>query len=106
MRAARTDGNHQAVIRALRSAGIAARSLAGVGDGFPDLIAGFRGVNVLLEVKDGTKFPADRKLTKAEEEFIASWPGPVVVVLSPEEAVRAVVEAARSRDAVPAGRRD
>jgi hypothetical protein len=95
VRGARTDANQQAVVAALRGAGIAVRVTSSVGQGFPDLIAAFRGVTVLLEVKDGSKTPGDRPLTVAETEFIATWPGLVYVVLSPEEAVRVVVEAAR-----------
>jgi hypothetical protein len=94
-RAAKVDGNHGDVVAALRKVGIAARSTATIGEGFPDLLAGFRGVNVLLEIKDSTKPPSARKLTKAEEDFIATWPGPVYVVTSAEEAVRVVVETAR-----------
>jgi hypothetical protein len=100
VKAARTDANHAETVKALRQAGIAARSTAMVGDGFPDVVAGFRGVNVLLEVKDGSKTPGNRPLTTAEAEFLASWPGPVFVVLSPEEAVRVVVECARERDPI------
>jgi Holliday junction resolvase len=95
MRAARTDGNHQEIMRELRKAGIAVRSLAAMGDGLPDLLCAFREVTVLLEVKDGALPPSERKLTAAEIEFFATWPGKAYVVTSPEEAVRVVVEAAR-----------
>lgn len=98
-RAPRTDANQTEVVKALRAAGIAVRVLARMGEGLPDLIAGLRGVNVLLEVKPGDKPPSARRLTKAETEFIASWPGPVYVVTSGEEAVRVVVEAARPQEA-------
>jgi Holliday junction resolvase len=95
-RAAHVDGNHAAVMQALRNAGIAARSLAGVGNDFPDVIAAFRGVNVLLEVKNpDSDRGAPSKLTKEQLEFIESWPGPAYVVWSPKEAVDVVIEAAR-----------
>ena len=93
-RAARTDGNHADVVKALRGAGMAVRSMAGVGQGFPDLLVAFRDTLVLLEVKDGSLPPSERKLTQQEAEFIAAWPK-TYVVTSPEEAVNAVVEAAR-----------
>lgn len=96
-RAAKVDGNHGDVVKALRDVGVAVKSLASVGGGMPDLLCGLRGINVLLEVKDGSKPPSERRLTAAEAEFIATWPGPVYVVTSPEEAVRVVVEAARPR---------
>ncbi len=93
-RAAKVDGNHAEVVQALRQAGIAVRSMAGVGDGFPDLLCAFRDTLVLLEVKDGSLPPSERKLTRQEAEFIAAWPK-TYVVTSGEEAVEVVVEAAR-----------
>lgn len=96
-RAARVDGNHADVVAALRGAGIQVVSTAAMGKGFPDLLCAFRGLLVLLEVKDGTLPPSARALTKQEQEFIAAWPRSYVVT-SAEEAVRVVVEAARPRD--------
>lgn len=97
-RAAHIDANHQQVVAALRKVGATTLSLAAVGKGCPDLIAGFRGVNVLLEVKNPA---ADRgsptRLTPDEQTFHDGWGGQVTVVTSAEEAVRIVVEAARPR---------
>lgn len=90
-RAARVDGNHDEVLEALRRVGAKAVYLR-----TPiDLLVGFRGVNVLLELKDGRLPPSHRQLTADERDFIATWPGTVYVVTSPEEAVLRVVEAAR-----------
>lgn len=102
-RAAKVDGNHGAVVKALRDAGIAVKSLASVGGGMPDLLWALRDVTGLMEVKDGSKPPSERQLTKAEAEFIATWPGLVFVVKSPQEAVECVVEAARPRGQYEAG---
>lgn len=96
----RTDGNHSDVIKALRDASIGAASIAAVGGGVPDIIAGYRDLNVLLEVKDGNKPASERKLTKAEEDWHATWPGQRAVVNSPEEAVLAVLEHARKMGVV------
>ena len=93
-RAAKVDGNHGEVVEALRKAGIAVRSMAMVGQGFPDLLCAFRDTLVLLEVKDGSLPPSARALTKQEAEFIAAWPK-TYVVTSPQEAIAVVVEAAR-----------
>lgn len=90
-RAARTDGNHADVVAALRGIGAAAWYLREP----VDLLVGFRGINLLLEIKDGTKPPSERALTAKEAEFIATWPGQRAVVLSAEEAVAVVLEAAR-----------
>jgi len=94
-RAARTDANHEAIVRALRKVGATAISLAAIGKGCPDVLAGFRGRNLLLEIKDGAKPPSERKLTSDQVAFHESWAGQVVVVTSVEEAVRVVVESAR-----------
>lgn len=86
----RVDGNHAAVMDALRSAAMKPLSLASVGDGCPDILVGFRGVLCLLEVKDGSKSPSARTLTAAEQKFKDEWPGHYALVTSPEEAVIAV----------------
>jgi hypothetical protein len=89
-RAARVDGNHDAIVTALRAAGASVQSLAAVGQGTPDLLAGFRGANFVLECKDGAKTPGNRPLTDDQKEWIAKWRGSVVVVLSTDEALRAI----------------
>ncbi len=100
-RAAHIDANHAAIVKALRMAGIGVKSLAAVGKGIPDLLCGFRGINVLLEVKNPH---AERgaaqgmALTEDEREFHETWPGQVRVVTSADEAVRVVVEAARPQE--------
>lgn len=93
------DGNHQAVVDALRKAGVWVLSLASVGKGCPDLLVAFRNTFCLLEVKDGSKFPSERLPSKALLEFISTCPGPVYVVSSPAEAVSMAIEAARPRSA-------
>lgn len=86
----RNDSNHEQIVSALRKAGIAVKSLSAVGDGMPDLLCSFRKTTLLLEVKS-----PGGKLRLSQLEFIANWPGIVKVVTTPEEAVLAVVEAAR-----------
>jgi len=95
MRAARTDGNHQDIVRALYAAGMKAQSLAAVGQGFPDLCVGFRGLTLLLEVKDSAQPPNKRALTAAERDWHNTWPGHVAIVETPESAIKAVVEHAK-----------
>lgn len=55
----RIDGNQAQIVRALRQVGATVLSLADMGDGCPDLLVGFRGFNILLEVKDGSASPSD-----------------------------------------------
>ena len=89
-RAARVDANHHAIVQCLRSVGAHVESLAAVGGGIPDLLVGFRGRNWLLEVKDGRRPPSERRLNPAQQAWHAVWAGHVVVVRSPEEALRAI----------------
>lgn len=85
--AGKVDANHAEVISALRKAGISAVSIAQVGGGVPDIIAGWRDVTVLLEVKSGRE-----QLNAAERAWHESWGGQVAVVWTPEQAVLAVIQ--------------
>lgn len=89
-RAARVDDNQAAIVKALRSVGASVQVLSSVGEGVPDLLAGRRGVNYLLEVKDGDKPLSAQKLTEAQEHWHQSWAGEVRTVRSVGEALRAV----------------
>lgn len=87
--AGKVDGNHNAIVDALRDHGICAQSIATVGGGCPDIIAGFRGVNVLLEAKMPGKAP-----NVNEKEWALRWAGQYAIVDSPEAAIDAVLRAA------------
>ena len=80
--AARTDAVQGPIIRALEQVpGVKVYYLK-----LPvDLCVGFMGKNYLLEVKG-----QHGRLTKLQEEFIATWPGQVAVVRSPIEALNAI----------------
>lgn len=69
-RAARVDANQAAIAEALRSCGATVQLIHTVGKGCPDLLVGFGGINLLLEVKDGSKPPSKRKLTPDESEEV------------------------------------
>jgi hypothetical protein len=81
------DDNQAQVVAALRKAGATVQPLHTIGKGCPDLLVGFRQVNLLLEVKDGQKPPSARKLTPDEKAWIGSWRAPVYIVNSPEQAL-------------------
>ena len=89
-RAARVDANQDAVVSALRAAGASVQSLAAVGKGVPDLLVAIRGVNLLMEVKDGAKPPSARLLTEDQLKWHGAWNGPVSIVDGPESALRAI----------------
>jgi len=89
MRAARIDANHEQVVSALRAAGASVQSLAGVGQGVPDLLVGFQGKTLLMEIKDGRKTPSERRLTDAQLKWHGGWRGgPLAVVDGVDAALR------------------
>ncbi|NBS67728.1 hypothetical protein EBT31_02295 [bacterium] len=79
-RAARVDDNQEQIVKALRSIGATVRVVT-QGNGLPDLLVGYRGQTVLMEVKDGKKPPSARKLTEAEQKFFDEWRGGLLVVV-------------------------
>ena len=83
MRRAKVDLNQTAVVAALRTVGATVQHLHAVGQGCPDIAAGFRGKTLLFEIKDGPK----AKLTPAQDEWHAAWRGHVEVVTSVEDAL-------------------
>ena len=91
MRAARVDQNHDQVVTALRAAGATVQSLAGVGKGVPDLLVGYKGQTMLMEVKDGFKAPSARLLTEDQIRWHGIWKGgSLAVVDSPDAALRMI----------------
>lgn len=87
---ARTDDNQNEIVQALRSVGASVAITSALGSGFVDIVAGYRGINYPIEIKDGSKPPSKRKLTPDEQEFHDLWRGAVIVVLSIDEALEAV----------------
>lgn len=87
MRAAKIDANQNEIVKALRQIGCSVQSLASVGKGVPDLLVGFRGVNFLIEVKDGSKPKSAQKLTADQIEWHNNWQGKVFVINSVDQAI-------------------
>ena len=89
MRAARIDANHEQVVSALRAAGASVQSLAGVGKGVPDLLVGFQGKTLLIEIKDGRKTPSERRLSDDQVRWHGAWRGgPLAIVDGVDAALR------------------
>ncbi len=87
-RAARTDENQKFIVEYLRQHHMEVQHLHSVGKGCPDLLVGYKGVNVLLEIKrDSTK-----KLTPDQIIWHHNWKGQVATVATNEEAFNAVME--------------
>ena len=82
-RAARADGNQKEIVEYIRKryeATVAHTHM--IGQGFPDIVIGYRGANYLVEIKDGSKSPSERALTKEESLWHAEWCGQVCIISS------------------------
>ena len=86
----RVDANQPDIVRDLRQVGASVAHTHMVGQGFPDIVVGFRGQNYLFEIKDGAKPPSKRKLTPDEEQWHLAWNGQVTVVKNINEALAAI----------------
>ena len=79
--ARRIDANQNDIVAALRACGAVVRVVT-QGDGIPDLLVGYRGYTLLLEVKDGSKPPSARTLSEAEQKFFYEWRGGIVAIVN------------------------
>jgi hypothetical protein len=89
-RAAKVDRTHAEIVKVFRQMGASVQDLSAVGKGCPDLLIGFRGVNVLAEIKDGELTEGHRQLTSDQKVWHGSWAGQVAVVKSVGEAAELV----------------
>ena len=82
-RAARVDANQAQTVSALRAAGANVWIL-----GLPvDLLVGYKGWTILMEVKDGPK----KRLTALQADFFENWSGSTLCrVDGPESALRMI----------------
>jgi hypothetical protein len=86
MRAKRVDSNQTQIVAALRQIpGVSVAVTSSLGEGYPDLNIGWKGMNYLIELKDGSKPPSERKLTGEEEKFKDKWKGQYAVCKNLEE---------------------
>lgn len=89
-RAAKVDATQAEIVSALKGAGATVQHLHSVGQGCPDLVAGYRGRNFLLECKPRIGSPSDRKLRPNQIEWHQGWKGQVAVVETPEAALAVI----------------
>jgi hypothetical protein len=65
--AARVDANQEQIVSALRAAGAYVWVI-----GLPvDILVGYKGKTILIEIKSGSK----KRLTKLQTEFFENWAG-------------------------------
>ena len=86
----RVDKNQKIIVEALEKAGCSVLSLADLGHGMPDVIAGIHGKNFLLEIKNPENGYGRRGLNPNQEKWHRAWRGHVAVVHSATEALAAV----------------
>ena len=82
---ARQDSNHAEIRQVFRDAGLSTLDLHQL-KGACDLLVGGLGCNILIEIKDGSRKPSERRLTPDEEKFHARWLGPLFIVETVEQA--------------------
>ncbi len=85
--ARRTDRNQAEIVAALRAAGASVQDLHEIGCGCPDILIGYGGVNLLMEIKA----PCGH-LLKSEWDWHQAWRGCVIIVRSVEDALDALDE--------------
>lgn len=89
-RKGRIDGNQERIVTALRDGGASVWITSSLGKGAPDLVAGYKKRNYLIEIKDGDQPMSRRKLTPDEVTFHDNWRGQIAVVENVEEALLVV----------------
>lgn len=100
----RVDENQPALVAEFRRLGCSVQHTHFYGDGFPDIIVGVAGFNLLVEIKNGKKPPSARKKTAFQGWWHLTWQGQAVIVKDEEE-VRQLVAAVRrfAREIVASG---
>lgn len=98
-RGGKPDANQEGLVKLARRLGATVRITSLVGFGFPDVVIGFRGINLMAEGKlpdtnplrpAKRKATKPRKLTKTEQnqaQFRAEWAGQVTVIESGADVV-------------------
>lgn len=89
-RAHKVDANQAEIIAAFRELGCSVHDCSGVGDGFPDLVVGLVGVNLLVECKTESGV-----LTPEQVRFMEEWRGVAYVIRSAQEARDLVIQTRR-----------
>ena len=84
---ARIDTNHREIVKALRDAGATVVSLAAMKHGCPDLLVGYAGLTLLMEIKRDSK----ARFTADQLDFMSKWKGGAISrVDSVDAAIRAL----------------
>ena len=81
--AKKVDLNHKEVVEKFRELGASVFDASGVGRGFPDIVVGYNGQTVLVEIKSGER----KRFSEAQLKFMAEWKGSAVTRINDVEGV-------------------
>jgi hypothetical protein len=85
----RTDSNQTEIVKELRKIpSLTVAITSQLGKGYPDILIGWKGLNFLIELKDGSKVKSAQKLTPDEERFHSEWTGQIAVCNSLDEVLQ------------------
>lgn len=87
----KVDNKQKEIVEALKQVGASVQSLASVGNGCPDLLVGWHGRNILLEVKDGPK----ASFTAEQLIWWSNWTGQKARAESKDHAIAELNKAVR-----------
>lgn len=90
-RTKRVDANQKVIVEAFRGAGASVKIVNQV-RGFVDIIVGYRGQDQQVEVKDPSKPPSARKLTRDEADHWLNWRGKCPVIVETIEDVERILQ--------------
>lgn len=90
-RAAKRDANHGAIVGIFRQLGCSVFETDRMGAGWPDIVIGVIGRNVLVEIKNADTGYGRGGLNLAQERFNEAWRGDKVVVIRTEDEAMALV---------------
>lgn len=88
---AKKDKNHPEIVEALKGHGASVIDTSGLAHGMPDLILGYCGKTMLMEIKNTATYYGRKGLSKTQLEWKSKWVGgPYAVVTDIESAIRAL----------------
>ena len=81
----KVDSNQAQIIADLKKNGVSVLNLSRVGGGCPDILVGWQGKNILIEIKT-----AKGNLNDLQIEFFEQWKGPKFVCKSINEIIEII----------------
>ena len=88
-RAAKKDANHAEIVKAFEKMGCSVIDVSATPCGL-DILVGYGGLCMPVEIKDGSKPPSARKLTPNEAKIHARWTGGARLVKDFDDVVATV----------------